>query len=132
MEINNLSQIKQVTNEPKRVENSFGIDSFTKKYTEQIKNQKIQPELDDAFLKDLELKIKNNANLNINLSFDIDKESGKRIVKIIDVQSKEVLRQIPSEEALKISRSIENFFDYREKLQKNVLNPKGVLVDIKG
>lgn len=41
-----------------------------------------------------------------NLSFSIDEESGHDIVKVIDVETEEVVRQIPSEEFLKISKSM--------------------------
>jgi flagellar protein FlaG len=36
----------------------------------------------------------------------VDKETRRTIIKIIDPQTKEVIRQIPPEEALRISRMI--------------------------
>ncbi|HPD33649.1 MAG TPA: flagellar protein FlaG [Candidatus Kapabacteria bacterium] len=41
---------------------------------------------------------------NTLLEFKIDKETNKMVLKIIDSQSNEVIRQIPPEIALKISR----------------------------
>lgn len=41
-----------------------------------------------------------------NLQFSIDKETGKTVVKLIDTATKEVLRQIPSEELLAIARAL--------------------------
>ncbi|WP_374338126.1 flagellar protein FlaG [Methyloversatilis sp.] len=41
-----------------------------------------------------------------NLQFSIDKDTGKTIVKLIDSSTKEVLRQIPSEELIAIARSL--------------------------
>lgn len=41
-----------------------------------------------------------------NLQFSIDKETGKTVVKLIDSTTKEVLRQIPSEELLSIARAL--------------------------
>ncbi|GAB3537640.1 hypothetical protein GCM10027343_01330 [Noviherbaspirillum agri] len=41
------------------------------------------------------------------LEFSIDPDSNRTIVKVIDRQTQEVLRQIPSEEALKISKSLD-------------------------
>jgi len=41
------------------------------------------------------------------LEFSIDDDSQRTVVKIIDTQTKEVLRQIPSEEALRISKSLD-------------------------
>ncbi len=41
-----------------------------------------------------------------NLQFTIDKDSGKTIVKVVDSQTREVIRQIPSEELLALARSM--------------------------
>lgn len=41
-----------------------------------------------------------------NLQFTIDKDSGKTIVKVVDSQTSEVIRQIPSEELLALARSM--------------------------
>jgi flagellar protein FlaG len=50
----------------------------------------------------------NNAlqNLNVKRQFEVDKEVDKVIVKVIDSEQKEVIRQIPSEEALKLSKNV--------------------------
>ncbi len=42
-----------------------------------------------------------------NLEFSIDEDTGIRIVKIIDPQTEETIRQIPSEKAVAISRSLD-------------------------
>jgi flagellar protein FlaG len=39
--------------------------------------------------------------------FSVDEESGRTVVKVVDTQTDTVLRQIPSVEALKLWRSIE-------------------------
>ncbi|MFH1815904.1 MAG: flagellar protein FlaG [Pseudomonadota bacterium] len=41
-----------------------------------------------------------------NLLFTIDKETGKTIVRLIDSSTKEILRQIPSEELIAIARAL--------------------------
>lgn len=41
------------------------------------------------------------------LQFSVDEETGTRVVKVIDRSTKEVIRQIPSEEMLQIARSLE-------------------------
>lgn len=46
---------------------------------------------------------KNNGAL---LNFSQDDETGKTIVKIVDKETDKVIRQIPSEEAIAISKSI--------------------------
>jgi flagellar protein FlaG len=45
-------------------------------------------------------------NVQRNLSFSIDKDSGQTVVKVYDAQTHEVIRQIPSEETLKLAASI--------------------------
>lgn len=41
-----------------------------------------------------------------NLLITIDKETGKTIVRLIDSSTKEILRQIPSEELIAIARAL--------------------------
>ncbi len=41
------------------------------------------------------------------LEFSIDDESNRTIVKVVDKQSQEIIRQIPTEEALAIAKSLE-------------------------
>ena len=42
-----------------------------------------------------------------DLHFSVDKESGKTIVRVVDSTTKEVIRQIPSEEILSISHAMD-------------------------
>lgn len=44
--------------------------------------------------------------LSTSLRFEVDEQSGRTLVKVIDGDSGELLRQIPSEAALQISRSL--------------------------
>ena len=41
-------------------------------------------------------------NLHRNLQFSVDDESGETIIKVIDSETNEVVRQIPSEEVVKL------------------------------
>lgn len=41
-----------------------------------------------------------------NLKFSIDEDTGKTVVKIVDIQTQEIIRQIPSEEAISIARTL--------------------------
>jgi flagellar protein FlaG len=43
-------------------------------------------------------------NIQRDLQFSVDEESGRNVVKVIDSKSKEVIRQIPSEEVLALAR----------------------------
>lgn len=42
-----------------------------------------------------------------NLLFSIDDDSGRMIVKVVDNATKEVIRQIPSEEILSIAKALD-------------------------
>ncbi len=46
-------------------------------------------------------------NQGIGLEFGIDEDSNIRLVKLIDTQSKEILRQFPSEEVINIAKALD-------------------------
>ncbi|MEM7082001.1 MAG: flagellar protein FlaG [Pseudomonadota bacterium] len=46
-----------------------------------------------------------SRNLGRELQFEIDSDSGTTVVKVVDPETEEVVRQIPSEEAMERARS---------------------------
>jgi len=46
-------------------------------------------------------------SVSSSLQFSLDQDTGRTVVKMIDTQTEEVLRQFPSEEMLSISKSID-------------------------
>lgn len=46
---------------------------------------------------------------NSQLEFSVDEETGQSIVKVLDRQTKEVIRQIPSEEMLQIAEGLDRY-----------------------
>lgn len=44
--------------------------------------------------------------LSRDLHFTVDKDSGRTVVKVLDTETKEIIRQIPSEELLQIARHL--------------------------
>ena len=60
-------------------------------------------ELDDA-VKKINESLPPSAR---SLEFSVDDESKQTVVKIIDLSTKEVVRQIPTEEALEIAKSLD-------------------------
>ncbi|ATE59437.1 flagellar protein FlaG [Thauera sinica] len=42
-----------------------------------------------------------------SLEFSLDKDSGRTVVKVMDTETNEVIRQIPSEEVLAISKAVD-------------------------
>ena len=48
-------------------------------------------------------------NINREIQFSVHKETNQTIVKVVDRETDKVIRQLPSEEILKIAESLENF-----------------------
>jgi flagellar protein FlaG len=44
-----------------------------------------------------------------NLQFSVDQDSGQTIVRVVETETKDVIRQIPNEEALAIAKSLGKF-----------------------
>lgn len=44
-----------------------------------------------------------------NLQFSVDDDTGRTIIKVIDASTNEVIRQMPSEELLAITKAIDSF-----------------------
>lgn len=44
--------------------------------------------------------------LNNSLQFNIDDDTGKTVVKVVDMSTKEIIRQFPSEEMLSIAKAV--------------------------
>jgi flagellar protein FlaG len=60
-----------------------------------------------------------------NLDFHVDDQSGRVVVRVVDATSDEVIRQIPSEEMLSLSRRIQEYLDGQQP------DLKGMLLEIK-
>lgn len=46
-------------------------------------------------------------NLAHNLRISVDQDTGKTVVKVMDIHTDEVIRQIPTEEAISIARTLD-------------------------
>lgn len=55
-------------------------------------------------VKQIQDMVKQNAN---SLQFSIDEDIGVTVVKVIDTESKKVIRQIPSEEVMEIAKALD-------------------------
>ena len=62
-------------------------------------------------------------NTQRDMDFSVDDVTGRVVVRVIDSQSEEVIRQIPSEEMLAISRHLSESLENEE--------PKGFLIELK-
>ena len=57
-------------------------------------------------------------NITRQLNFSVDEDLGKTVVTVVDQQTGNVIRQIPSEEMLELSR---NFSEIKERTSKGIL-----------
>jgi len=65
---------------------------------------------DQTSLSDAVKKLNDTVSLfNSSLQFSIDKDTDTPVVKVVDKSTDEVIRQIPSEEALTIAKAIDQF-----------------------
>jgi flagellar protein FlaG len=49
------------------------------------------------------------AAIGTSLRFTVDEDSGSTVIKVMDPETQQVLRQIPSKEALELSKALDNF-----------------------
>lgn len=105
--------IKIVPSQPLTNMNSQNINLQRGKenQTEQIKNQEFNQDKKKASLEDLKQAIDNLNKkleiLNSQLRIEIDKDTGIKVVKVIDKQTNEVIRQIPPDAVLKIAKYLD-------------------------
>lgn len=75
------------------------------------------PQNEVQMLQEAAEKISAHLNLkNSSLEFSVDQNSGKNVVKIVDKTTKEVVRQIPSEEAIHIAQALDELDEIRQGL----------------
>jgi len=60
-------------------------------------------------------------NIQRDLQFSVDKESGVMVVKVVDTKSAKVIRQIPTEESLRMARSL---VEHNVETAFNIFNSK--------
>ena len=72
--------------------------------TNAVPRDSVVQNIDKATLQDAVDNINNRVqNLQRDLSFSVDDESGLTVIKVLDRQSGELIRQIPSEEVIAIT-----------------------------
>lgn len=84
-----------------------------------VTNAKVSKEAVDRVVSDLKDYVQSSRR---NLDFQVDDVTGRVVVKVIDANSNTVIRQIPSEEILALSRRLAESLDNAH---------KGMLLEIK-
>ena len=79
-------------------------DSSRAEIPEKKTNKDISPKVLEELVKELEKKF---SMLNTQLKISIDKDTDMVIVKVIDKETKKIIRQIPPEYVLKIAKYLD-------------------------
>lgn len=90
----------------------------------EVETQKVDVELSQQGLEKVVSQL--NAyiqNTQRDVDFSVDNSTGRVVVRVIDSESEEVIRQIPSEEMLAISRHLLESLETEQ--------PKGFLIELK-
>jgi len=70
--------------------------------------QEASQEVSKEQVKEVVEQLNNHAQaVNRDLHFSVDDESGKTVIKVINSETAELVRQIPSEEVLRLSKTIQ-------------------------
>ncbi len=104
MDVKPISQIQ--TSLEMNVQNSVKADEPPVKggAGKEKDSTKVSPEMLEEVIKELERKL---SLLNTQLKISIDKDTDMIVVKVIDRETKKVIRQIPPEYVLKIAKYLD-------------------------
>ena len=112
------SQTGKTVNDSNELKKENNVSAITDKKTEDVENTKKTEQMQSdkkvskAVQEINETRIKERTEaLNrqyIGLNFSIDKETESTVVKVTDMNTKKLVRQIPSEEFLKMSERLDD------------------------
>lgn len=92
-------------NRPDQVQAKQKAD--TSQAVEELRQQEAAREVNSEKLQETVREMNQKVqNLRRNLQFSIDDQSGRTVIKVIDSETHEVLRQIPSEEILNVAHRL--------------------------
>lgn len=86
----------------KKADDTAGV---TSRNAEEVKKETPSQRV-DSLASEMQARL---SRLNTELRLEVDRKSDRVIVKIVDQGTKQVIRQIPSEELLAISERLEEF-----------------------
>ena len=80
----------------------------------------------DTVMQDLNTQLQKFQNY---LKFEIDEDSQKMVVFVKDSETDELIRQIPTQEFLAISKSISQYLEMRQQLSEKISPPVGMFTN---
>ncbi len=108
------SNIQQGSNVPAEVVSEVvatkGINPLSQPNSNSLTNQLEATEEQLAAIQDRVVELNSYMqNMNRSLQFSIDDQSGDTVIKVIDSDTDELIRQIPAEELLVVRSSLEEY-----------------------
>ena len=115
-----------------------GVETRSSNSTEKVavQRQAVAVEVAEVETQDIDVELSQEAlekvvsqlnayiqNTQRDVDFSVDDSTGRVVVRVIDSESEEVIRQIPSEEMLAISRHLIESLETEQ--------PKGFLIELK-
>ena len=99
---------QSVTNQPASVQSKTNdLSSVNMINNNESTTQLMQKEPNNEQLKQVAADLTDMvAMMQKGLKFSVDDDSGKQVIKVQDIESGDIIRQIPSEEALKLAQKI--------------------------
>ncbi|MEC8081435.1 MAG: flagellar protein FlaG [Pseudomonadota bacterium] len=79
-------------------------------------NQKV---VDEVKMEEVNIKMR---QLSVGLSFEMTEDGSDNIVKVVDQETGDLVRQIPSEEFLEMSKRLDSIFGELTDLKGNLIN----------
>lgn len=74
--------------------------------------QEVSQQVSEEKAREVVEQLNNHAQLvNRDLHFSVDDDSGRTVIKVVNSETAELIRQIPSEEVLKLSETIRESVD---------------------
>lgn len=100
MAIDNINKITSATGVPSKGKTNQGTVAEISEVKQPSKNEL------EAAVKKLNALMEQS---NTSVEFSLDKTTGSPVIKVVDTETKSVLRQLPNLEAIAFSRSLETF-----------------------
>ena len=100
------SSVSTSTN-TQRSQQAIGVPSTQNAQSLPAINTDLEPVSDENVQKAVDQIQNFTDKVARNLKFSIDEDTGKTVVKLLDTQTQEVIRQFPTEEAISIARTLD-------------------------
>ena len=100
------SSVSTSTN-TQRSQRAIGVPSTQNAQSLPAINTDLEPVSDENVQKAVDQIQNFTDKVARNLKFSIDEDTGKTVVKLLDTQTQEVIRQFPTEEAISIARTLD-------------------------